>query len=410
MNIKYGDTSLSVRFLEAFLQDEYSSTLRVSGIYDTYTHNNLITYINLPKVVSSEEMYDALLNQYDNIPITYNGETTNKNLLYCFSIVRTIDTIVCSSKSSIKPDDTVEQAMKYLMSKQDNVSLLDFVKQYGWNLTSFISYVDTNSVEEYKIVLTQDKRKNLIPLDANSMVNLSTEDIVFRTEISTGIFKTNSSYTNCTMIVPCEPDSDYIICHRFDNPDEHGEQQPVTLYVGSSKYTNPNVTISTEVGNVEKLELIQGECVSYKTADNAKKILISYPYEKLSYNTSILIVKKNNLSTEDIDTEEFIKDYWLVNSKFLDYLFGSCITELSSEEEIYKIQSSLQSLLPKKYIKCNGAYTKEFRDVVKEYQELYKNPLFTDRRPKIFYSLGYIDTQTEAQILKDITNGVTLYY
>ena len=410
MNIKYGDTNLSVRYLEAFLQNEYNNTLRVSGIYDTYTHNNLITYINLPRVVSSEEMYDALVNQYSEIPIENNGTTETKSLLYCFSIVRTLDTIICSSKSVIKPDDTVEQAMKYLMDKDTDPNLLEFVKQYGWNLTSFISYVDTNSSEEYKIVLTQDKRKNLIPVDANALVNLATEDITFMSEIKDGIFVSQPSLDTCTMVVACEPNSEYLICHRFDNPDEDNVQQPVMIYVGSSRYLYPNTQTTNVLSNVVAENIVRGTCFTYKTGEEAQNILVSYPYEKLTYNTSILILKKNNLTEDDIDTQEFVDDYWLVHSKFLDYLFGSCITNLSDEDNVFYIQNALQSILPKQIITCNGAYTDEFREQVKEYQELYKRPNFADRRPKIFYSLGYIDTQTDAQILKDIDNGIQLYY
>ena len=68
MNINYGDTNLQVRYLEAFLQSEYSSTLRVSGIYDTYTHTNLIEYNNLPKVETVDVFYNHLIKDfYDDL-------------------------------------------------------------------------------------------------------------------------------------------------------------------------------------------------------------------------------------------------------------------------------------------------------------------------------------------------------
>lgn len=415
MNIKYGDTNLSVRYLEAFLQEEYNNTLRVSGIYDTYTHNNLVAYVNLPRVVSSEEMYDALVSNYSQIPIETENGTEYKSLTYCFAVVRTLTTITCTSKSVNKPDDLVVQAMNYL-----RLTLLDFGKKYGWDLTSFISYVDTNSEDEYKIVLTQEKRQNLIPLDSSSLINLSSENFVFNSKIQNNTFSGNVSGM-CTMIVPCKPDTEYIFCHRFDNPDGEGGQNPVSIYIGSSSYIYPNTNTYSSVSNIDSYEvreeegelvggIVQGECVIYKTSSDANNILISYAYDDMSYNTSILVLKKNNLSVEDIDTDEFISEYWLVQSKFLDYLFGSTLNELSDEDDIYYIQNALQSILPKKYIDCNGVYTEDFRNIVKEYQELYKQNRFKDSRPRIKYSLGYIDTQTEAQILKDIDNGVQLYY
>ena len=408
MNIKYGDSNLSVRYLEAFLQDEYNNTLRVSGIYDTYTHNNLIDYINLPRVVTSEKMYKALLEQYNNIPIVIDGQTEYKTISYCFSIVRSIDTITCSSKSVNKPDDVVVQAMKYLMDKNTKPTLLDFAKEYGWNLTTFISYVDTNSSDEYKIVLTQEKRKNLIPLDANSMVNLASENYMFDTIIENNtISKLRQS---CTMIVPCLPDTEYMICHRFDNPDEEGEQQPVAFFVGNSSNTYPNSNTNTAVSNIESYSEVRGVCVVYKTDSNARNILISYPYDDSSYNTAFLILKKNNLNVEDVNTAEFVNEFWLIHSKFLDYLFGSSITELSDEDDIFYIQNLLSKIIPKKGIVASGVYTEEFRQIVKAYQDLNSLPSYKDRRPKIYYSLGYIDVQTEGQILKDIDNGVELNY
>lgn len=407
MNIKYGDSNLTVRYLEAFLQEEYNNTLRVSGIYDTYTHNNLIEYINLPKVVSSEEMYDALLSQYSQIPIEINGVTEYKSITYCFAIVRTVNTITCSSKSVNKPDDLVEQAMRYIMDANTQPSLLEFAKEYGWDLTTFISYVDTNSTDEYRIVLTQSTRKNLIPLDTCSLVNLSTEDFMFDSKIEGNVISTNTSY--CTMIIPCKPNTEYIICHRFDNEDGNGDQLPVTFYVGSTNQTFPN-QLNNSVSSIKEKSVVRGTCVTYKTSSKANNILLSYEYNEYTYNNSFLILKKNNLSDTDIDTDEFIDSYWLVHTKFFDYLFGSSISELSDESDIYNVQKLLANILPRRVVETSGIYTDEFRQTVKEYQELYKSPRYLDRRPKMFYSLGYIDVQTEGQILKDTENGVQLYY
>ena len=407
MNIKYGDSNLTVRYLEAFLQEEYNNTLRVSGIYDTYTHNNLIEYINLPKVASSEEMYDALLSQYSQIPIVINGVTEYKSITYCFAIVRTVNTITCSSKSVNKPDDLVEQAMRYIMDANTQPSLLEFAKEYGWDLTTFISYVDTNSTDEYRIVLTQSTRKNLIPLDTCSLVNLSTEDFMFNSKIEGNVISTDASY--CTMIIPCKPNTEYVICHRFDNEDGNGDQLPVTFYVGSTNQTFPN-QLNNSVSSIEEKSVVRGTCVTYKTSSKANNILLSYEYDEYAYNNSFLILKKNNLSDTDIDTDEFIESYWLVHTKFFDYLFGSSISELSDESDIYNVQKLLANILPRRGVETSGIYTEDFRQIVKEYQELYKSPRYLDRRPKMFYSLGYIDVQTEGQILKDTENGVQLYY
>lgn len=408
MNITYGDTSLAIRFLEAFLQNEYSNTLRVSGIYDTYTHNNLIDYATLPKVLDSNEMFDVLMGYYDKLG-TYD------NPLNVFILSRSSNTIIFQSKATSENAE-IEIIMELLrVGTPDKLSIFNFVKKYGWSVTTFIS--KGKSKDLYKIVLTQDARKNLIPTDALSLINLSTENFIFNTTID-GIIKT--SHTDCCMIIPCEPDTEYIICHRFDNPNslDPSKQDPVTLTVATSPVLYPNDGEFCEVSDIETFSLVRGECSTpYKVSDDLrnKSIVISYAYDKQTYNKSLLVIKKSKFYDEStityiddgeevtknifIDTEDFINNYWLVNSKYMDYVFGSTINEYSTEEDIYHAQKMFKEICPSYVIRVPGVYTEDFKEWIFRYQALN---LKDDVHNPIHYALGYIDVETEARLVRDI--------
>lgn len=446
MNLTYGDTSLSVRYLEAFLQSEYDSTLRVSGIYDTYTHNNLIAYASLPEVLGSNEMYDILTETYDELKL--------------FNMSRTVNKIIYQSKATTENPE-IEEAMIKLQA-----TLFEFVKHYGWSVTKFIS--SSKSKDLYKIELTQDTRKNLIPSDALSLINLSTENFIFNSVIVDNVIKADESSDiymlltsepedwstryntyyvyngvtqeyelnatdvwesgtffellpkSCCMVIPCEPDTDYIICHRINNPDPMtNDQLQVRISVASSEYITPNTQDNSSLLNNTTYKLKQGECSEpFRTSSAAQTLIVSYQYDQLTYNKSILVIKKPNTwensfipdSSEPekmvstfIDTKTFVKSFWLVNSKYLDYLFKSVITEFSSEEDILYVQNLLQSVCKNYQIILPGKYTSDLKDMIFKYQMLNLND---DIHYPISYALGYLDAETEARLIKDSDRGL----
>lgn len=447
MNLTYGDTSLIVRYLEAFLQTEYDNTLRVSGIYDTYTHNNLVAYASLPEVLSSNEMYDILTNDYEY-----------RNELKLFVVSRTSTKIIYTSKATTENKAT-DHAMEILQS-----SIFEFVKQYGWSVTQFIS--SGKSKDLYKIELTQDARKNLIPTEALSMINLSTENFLFNALINydqiqvdtpdryvllteepsdwttrydtyyvfdggTQTYEQNTSSTwassvyyekipkSCCMIVPCEPDTEYVLLHRIDNadPNDKTTQLEIRLVIGSSEYTVPNVADNSQVINSNVIRITRGNFSEpYKTSSTAKNLVISYPYDQMNYNKSLLVIKKPNdwdqyfytvkdehdndvIVNSFIDVDSFIESFWLVSSKYLDYLLGSVLSEYSSEEDISYAQKLFQSVCPNYKIVLPGTYTDSFKTMVKKYQLLNLND---NVHYPVTSALGYIDVETEARLVKDV--------
>lgn len=408
MNISYGDTSLTIRYLEAFLQNEYNSTLRVSGIYDTYTHNNLVDYASLPEVLNANAMYEKLNLYYVGV---WNY----------FIVSRSTTSIIYQAKvSSENPE--LDQIMDDLRDGTDStLSIFEFVKKYGWSVTTFIS--SGKSKELYKIVITKDERKNLIPTEAISLINLSTEQYIFDaiTE-DTQIKNDTSANSNCCMVIPCEPGTEYVICHRFDNPNSGDPtiQDPVEIMVSTSEEIYPDTHEGCGIDNLVTYNLVQGVMSTpYKVPDDSiiKTLVISYPYDKHTYNKSILVIKKPSNYDECVipdpddpdktinifvDSKDFISNYWLVNSKYLDYMMGSVITEYSDEEDILYAQELLSKVLTSYNILRPGAYTDDFKAAIRRYQML---DLGDDTHTPMHYSLGYIDVETEARLVRDVDRG-----
>ena len=302
MNINYGDTNLQVRYLEAFLQSEYSSTLRVSGIYDTYTHTNLIEYNNLPKVETVDVFYNHLIKDfYDD--------------LKDFRVVRLSNTITFMSKS-ISQLPKLDVAMDNLK----NNGIFEYVRKYGWTITKFITYVVSN--ETYLIEITQENRKNLIPTDAISLINLSTTNISIGAKINGNLLVKDTTGTKCCMMVPCEPNTEYIVIHRFDdipNPEDPDQPVPPSIEVACSPFEQPSLKYTSgSISNNETFTSEKGTINLYTTVSNTNSLIISYDYDRRTYLKSILVLKKPSNYSSDYDyvnITEFLKEYWLINTK-----------------------------------------------------------------------------------------------
>lgn len=387
MNLNYGDTNLEVRYLEAFLQNEYSTTLRVSGIYDAYTHETLIEYNNLPKVEDSNSFYDHLIKDFGDY-------------LKDFKVNILSDSITFLSKS-VSQLPELQEDMDAL--RKNGIFL--YARQYGWSITKFVSYV--SNTERYTIEFSQDNRKNLIPADAISLINLSTSNILTNTILgkNSPMIKKDSTGEKCCMIVPCLPDTEYILIHRFETKYDP-EDPTIPIYpeivIGSSPYQYPNLKeLSNNIANNKTIQVEKGVSTIYKTSDVANSIILCYDYDRVTYNKSILVIKKPSNYNEDfafINTSAFILNYWLVNTKYMDYILGSSICEYSDEEDIAYAQDLLDSICKDYHIDKRGIYTENFRDAILRYQH----------KRNINFALGYIDVETESLMQKDLESNTIL--
>lgn len=364
-NVTYNDATLPVRYLEAFLQTEYSSTLRVSGLYDEYTHDALIEYMHLPEVANVNDFYAVLIEEYSD-------------LTKYFIVSRGVSHILYTSK------DNNEETAQYM--DEVRKTLYTFVRKYGWKVGQFLANEDTDST--WIINLVQEERKNLIPRSAISLINLSMPKYVFNAKLKAGSnaidFANGSGY--CINVSECKPNTTYYFTHNLAL-DPLYPDDPVEVIIASS-----NALESTDFENdggvnilkIETLSVSPKEFVTYTTSEYASTILICMPYTE-AYNNTILLLEKDTLPNTDNITFD---SYWVVNSKFFDYLYCMAITEYSDEEDIMYAQLLFSKLENGKPVGTLGVYNEEFKKSVQEYQVEEKIP----------FALGYFDAQTEASI------------
>lgn len=293
MNIRYGDDNYLVRYLQAFLQEYYNKSLRVSGIYDKYTHSNLIKYLNLPNVQNIDVVYSSLLREYPDLFsyfIDHAGSTT----------------IEFTSKSTSK------ETIDYMSSIKETIA--DFVYDLGWKVTEFTNYKN-NDNEKFRIVVASSGRENRFPNgDMLCMINLFMNQYLYDYTISssgsTGLINPNLDPDinyKLAIVADCEPDTYYTICHAYESI--------INLTVGSSPYnSNSDFTVNNNLSNVESFYLDSGSLYCYKTSSDCKTIIIQLQYggmDSKSYvvNVPIKIGDINLDGSVDNEDVEVLSQY-----------------------------------------------------------------------------------------------------
>lgn len=141
MGIKLGDKGLRIKYLQTFLKENYSKSVRISGEYDKYTHKMLLEYLHSPDIASIKDVQ----KQIESID----------NLLYYFVPYEKADCILYKAKSS---SDEVPEFMRGI---QDNI--INIVSNNGWELTSFVPYLSDEYNNVYQFTISSNGKKNYFP-------------------------------------------------------------------------------------------------------------------------------------------------------------------------------------------------------------------------------------------------------
>lgn len=162
MGIKIGDTGLRIKYLQTFLKENYSKSVRVTGEYDAYTHKMLIDYLHSPDIADIKEVQ----KQIESID----------NLLYYFIPYEKADCVLYKAKSS--SDEVVE----FMRNIQDN--LISIVSNNGWELSNFVLYKSEEYNNVYQFTVKSNGRKNHFPKkDLLKYVNHNVDDYLISTLI-----------------------------------------------------------------------------------------------------------------------------------------------------------------------------------------------------------------------------------
>ena len=295
MNISPGDTSLMVRYIQAFLQENYVSTMRVSGIYDEYTHEHLVNYISTPNVENAYIVSNTLIEEFPELGLL-------------FTMYFSPDEIEFTSK-------TKSQVVKDFIQSEETYNEINVAAQsMGWKIKSYISSENSNT-EKFKIILSARNFVNIIPnRDLLPMLNLFnnkyitsfglTDDgarsgLISELEIGINDDRTKLSYTEV------EPDTIYSIYHGYPGT--------VELTIGCYSGTSVGIENVDPVENVQSIYLAPGEIYHYTTTESdmpneTKLLLIQVPWARAVEGTlySDLKLKLGDFNSDgNIDYADF---------------------------------------------------------------------------------------------------------
>ena len=232
-NINYQDTGLTIQYLQYFLHDNYTSTTRMSGIYDEYTHNKLKEYLDMPNILD----YTELIPIIQNVFLTTTDGNNNEQHIYPFQMMQVHgeeNTIVFFMKnpktikgySDDNPYDeknfeTFKKLTPYLRTVYDDV--YDIIEADGWRIAEYPSmYFDTDEITEdvvndlssITVVFKHKTPTNIFPhYDIRYMINYFNNNYINNLEVLSGYFRKSNKYR--VALVNCKPNDTFVIAHGY---------------------------------------------------------------------------------------------------------------------------------------------------------------------------------------------------
>jgi hypothetical protein len=369
MNVTFKDKTLPVRYLQAFLQIEFNNTLRISGIYDEYTHENLLKYLKLPKVLETYPVYELLIT-------TYPALTNEDN----FIIEQDTDEIFITSTK------ITDEVMNVVNSLRDTFA--DFLNNVGWEIVDFISYEDNS--EKVYINVAKENRTNILPKELLGMINQNINHYIPNYKIVGNEIKEQSSEEeeHVLCVIPCEPSKTYYI-HVGNGSTNY------TIACSSTKITD---TISEDFVVLEERQDNKVAPMLYTVSNSAHTIFIDTKVDNDVSDVSDVYVNIwaldtiNGIDSDILESSNMFNSAWTINTKFFDYLYGQAITEYSDEMNLTILQEMLVKLYPSAKITIDGTWNTKMKLCIEDYQ----------KKNNIPFCYGYLDAQTESLMLKDI--------
>jgi len=462
MNLNYESNNYLVKYLQTFLQENYSTSINVSGRYDSETHEYLLNYLRLPNTSNIEIINTALKADF--------VELFDRFILY-----RSSSDLVFVSK--VYDTDTI----RYIDDIRYELS--DYVNKYGY-VISELSNSNNSDTTKLRIVIKGKDKKDLFPnKDMLCLVNSFNNRYIYNMAIVDNIGQDDILHESAGYkvgVIPCEPNTTYGICHGYDHT--------TPIVVSSSMHSLKEISLGDiSVDNTVSVNLGVSTFLNYTTSDTCKHLLIQMPHTSniidktttvkvpvlvgdvnldnvvnktdrdllkgfIDSNTVLkgmqfvaantdtshktngqqvidnwdlaklddylegvvgnlgvvyydqlindgtsdynkLLVIQGDYSNLNVPAEEFITDPWSVHGKFLNYLMDIGITGYSNQDDIYYAQKLIGKLYTS-YSYNPGLFDSEMRTYIKEFQ---------DSRD-INFSFGYLDVETEAEILKILSD------
>ena len=340
MNINYDNDNLIVQYLQYFLRDYSDKAMRMSGIFDKYTHQKLVEYLDMPNIKDPANLIDELQKVQVNIDSFQQSNEIKLPLQKPFQLMQVFaenDSIVFFFKNprSVKgfnenyPVDKIQdERFKMLIPVLRRVytEALTIIESSGWKIVeypSMYSTVDTVNEEIVKdlssitVVLEHRTPSNIFPhFDVRYMINYFQNEYINDIEISSRFFRKSSKYR--VALIKCKPGDTFVLSHgyTYSVPIKVGYSTENINDIKDIIYTNNN-SASLVLHNVNQIadeleasglnnfkddwKFVPGTPMLIKVPINNYKyqtMVIQLPY--LSYNKQSDIATQTPLSYIDI--------------------------------------------------------------------------------------------------------------
>ena len=259
MNIHYGDEGMVVKYIQMFLQENYSRSIIPSGIYDTETHRNLLEYIKLSNIEPNPHTVRIkLLEQIPELEMYFTSATEANEITF-------------TTKGGIK---TVlyDDVTYYDFLTNEKERIYKAVSDLGWVVEE---YSNVNSeTEKYIITITTSNRQNYFPnREMIYYVNSFLNQYIYKMKFDGTRFVSDLQNKYRLAVIPCEPSTRYTFYHGY-NAD-------ITLVVGFSSTPPSNVEtgVSTLLSEPEEISLSPRKYYMINTPEDCTYIYIQVEYD-----------------------------------------------------------------------------------------------------------------------------------
>lgn len=364
MNINIGDSNHIIRYIQAFLQENYNSEIILTGTYDYATHNNFIDYMLSPDTKKLNYVKNEIKEDY---PFIYKN----------FKFIDGYEELIIMSKTQ----NYSSEIEVYMTENRTNIIL--YCDNLGWEVTEYNSYDSP-----YKIVIKSKHINSPFPKDEFlCMVNLFDSKFYHGMAIrdNSGINDivheniTNTGKTYKICVIKAKPYTTYTIAHNAS--------LSARLVIGTTiaGFTKIEGVILKDVVDIQ---LNPGYTYQYTTTASAKYIMIQIDSQQLISDIDNTLISKLLVYegvNENVPVETFINNPWSIHDKFVGHIINYCINSNSRDDDINYVQSMIRKINTRYKDYIPSVYEDIMKETISNIQDEYS----------VVYKNGYVDSTTE---------------
>ena len=304
--INFGDSNITVQYIQNFLKDNYDKNIHLSDEYDKETHRALIDYLLLPEIISADELKDKLIDKYTFREKQPPNKLVDGGGIWNFDYEITPNIIKFFNRPI---SQCFNGAVQFILKHMNDVK--EFCKQFGWSVFYYSNVTDLANTQTIQFNIMQESRKQILPCkDIINMINFANNDFLikkcFLDENNSlhGFIQSSKFYK--IAYIPAKPGETFTISHGYSYACELaiGYTEHSLSVLKNEDYVQVENIVS-RLHNSLKGELNSGDYEIYKIPENSncKYLLIQMPYKEALIDKTSKIIK---IKLGDINDDGFV--------------------------------------------------------------------------------------------------------